>query len=457
MDINRFTEKSQQALARAQSIAVSRHHPGVDAEHLLSAILEDKDGLGVAILKAAGVSPETVASKLEEELKKLPQVTGSGVDSGQVYLTQRLMRVLERATQEASKFQDDYISIEHLLIALLAEPGAASRVLRESGLNQDKLLDALRRVRGHQRVTSPNPEATYQALERYGRDLTKLAAAGKIDPVIGRDQEIRRVIQVLSRRTKNNPVLIGEPGVGKTAIVEGLARRIVSGDVPESLKGKRVVALDMGALLAGAKFRGEFEERLKAVLKEIQESQGEVILFIDELHTVVGAGAAEGAMDASNLLWRAVNFIVSAQRPSTSIGNISKKTQRSNGAFSRLWWTSPAWKIRFPFCAGLRSATKSITACGSKTRRWWPRRCCPSAISATGFCPTRRSIWWTRLRRGCAPKRSRCRRSWTRSTVGLCSSRSSARRLGGKPTRLRASDFSALNNSWRKSESSATS
>jgi ATP-dependent Clp protease ATP-binding subunit ClpB len=302
MDLNRFTEKSQQALGRAQALAAKNHHQSVDVEHLLAAILEDQEGLGAALLRAAGVSPQTLASKITAELDRLPQVTGSGADASQIYVTQRLSRVLERAEQEAGKLKDDYISIEHLMLAVLAEPGTASRAMRDAGLTPDKLLDALRRVRGHQRVTSPNPEATYQALERYGRDLTKLAAAGKVDPVIGRDEEIRRVIQVLSRRTKNNPVLIGEPGVGKTAIVEGLARRIVSGDVPEGLKGKRVVALDMGALVAGAKFRGDFEERLKAVLKEIQESAGEVILFIDELHTVVGAGAAEGAMDASNLL-----------------------------------------------------------------------------------------------------------------------------------------------------------
>ena len=210
--------------------------------------------------------------------------------------------MLARAEQEAGKLKDEYVSVEHVLIAMLDEPGAASKILREAGLTHDKLMAVLKKVRGNQRVTSSNPEATYQSLEKYGRDLTKLAAAGKIDPVIGRDEEIRRTIQVLSRRTKNNPVLIGEPGVGKTAIVEGLARRIVQGDVPDSLKNRKLVALDMGALIAGAKFRGEFEERLKAVLKEVQEGAGEIILFIDELHTVVGAGAAEGAMDASNLL-----------------------------------------------------------------------------------------------------------------------------------------------------------
>ena len=299
---SRFTEKLQEALGRAQNAALSAHNQAVDVEHLLAALLEDDEGLVSSVLKLGGVDRDLVRRKLADELAKVPHVTGGGTDSSQVYATQRLGRVLARAEQEAGKLKDDYISVEHVLIAMLDEPGAASRILREAGMTHDKLMETLQKVRGNQRVTSSNPEATYQALERYGRDLTKMAASGKLDPVIGRDEEVRRVIQVLSRRTKNNPVLIGEPGVGKTAIVEGLAQRIVAGDVPEGLKDRRLVALDMGALVAGAKFRGEFEERLKAVLKEVQEATGQIILFIDELHTVVGAGAAEGAMDASNLL-----------------------------------------------------------------------------------------------------------------------------------------------------------
>ena len=302
MDFNRFTEKLQEAIRSAQSQATRYGHQQIDVEHLLWALLQQQGGLAPSILEKAGINVEMIERRLEQELERLPKVSGQAAGIDQVYVTTRLTRLMTEAEDEARKLKDDYTSIEHVLLAATADHGTTGRLLKEFGLTREKLMQALRDVRGSQRVTSQNPEATYEALERYGRDLTKMAAQNKLDPVIGRDEEIRRVIQVLSRRTKNNPVLIGEPGVGKTAIVEGLALRIMRGDVPEGLKSKRIVALDMGALIAGAKYRGEFEERLKAVLKEVQESAGEIILFIDELHTVVGAGKAEGAMDAGNLL-----------------------------------------------------------------------------------------------------------------------------------------------------------
>lgn len=301
MDMNRFTEKAQEALAGSQRLAIKMNHPQIDVEHLLLSLLDQDQGLASELLAKAEIPVDALKLRVHRELEKLPRVTTPEGDQ-QAHVGGRLNRVLIQAEDEAKKIKDDYVSVEHLLLAIADAGGAAGKILKEFGASRDRLMRALQEVRGHQRVTSQNPEGTYQALERYGKDLTQLASRDKLDPVIGRDEEIRRVIQVLSRRTKNNPVLIGEPGVGKTAIVEGLALRIMRGDVPEGLKNRRVVALDMGALIAGAKYRGEFEERLKAVLKEIQESQGDIILFIDELHTVVGAGKAEGAMDAGNLL-----------------------------------------------------------------------------------------------------------------------------------------------------------
>ncbi len=299
-NFNKLTVKAQEVVQTAIEIAQNYGNQVIEPEHLLASLIQESGGLADTIMKKAGGNTNSIKMKANEMLETLPKVSGAGVGNQQ--MSQNTAKLLDTAADEAKKLQDEYVSTEHLLIALSEDKGKAGQLLRDNGVSKNSVLSALKEVRGTQRVTSQNPEDTYQSLKKYGRDLNEMARIGKLDPVIGRDEEIRRVLQVLSRRTKNNPVLIGEPGVGKTAIAEGIAHRIVSGDVPETLKTKRIVALDMGALVAGTQFRGQFEERMKAVVKEVTESNGEIILFIDELHLVVGAGSTQGSMDAANIL-----------------------------------------------------------------------------------------------------------------------------------------------------------
>ena len=300
VNFNKFTVKAQETIQNAIEIAQNYNNQIVEPEHVLAAMLQDQSNVAVSILQKLGSNLNQLKIKIGELLERLPKVSGAGIGNQQ--LSQNSAKLFDQSSEEAKALKDEYVSNEHILISLSQEKGAAGKLLNDNGINKNIILSALKDIRGNQRVTSQNPEETYQSLKKYGRDLNELARSGKLDPVIGRDDEIRRVLQVLSRRTKNNPVLIGEPGVGKTAIAEGIAHRIISGDVPESLKTKNIIALDMGALVAGAQYRGQFEERLKAVVKEVQESQGEIILFIDELHLLVGAGKADGAMDAANIL-----------------------------------------------------------------------------------------------------------------------------------------------------------
>ena len=420
MDPNRLTVKTQEALHDAQTKALRYGHTEVDTAHLLLALLEQPEGLVARLLARADVDTGALRTAVERALERRPRVSGPGAGGGQLGVTRALGQLLDAAEQEAGRLKDEYVSVEHVVLAML-ESGPdtdAGNLLRKHGGDRDRILDVLTQVRGAQRVTSATPESSYEALDKYGRDLVAEARSGKLDPVIGRDSEIRRVVQILSRKTKNNPVLVGDPGVGKTAIVEGLAQRIVRGDVPEGLKDKTIFALDMGSLVAGAKYRGEFEERLKAVLKEIKAGEGRILLFIDELHTVVGAGAAEGSMDAGNMLKpmlaRGELHCIGA----TTLDEYRKHIEKDAALerrFQPVLVDQPTVEDTISILRGCGSASRSTTASAFRTPRSWRRRCSPTATSPTAFCRTRRSTSSTRRARSSGPRSTRCPRSSTRS------------------------------------------
>src|SRR5579859_2630758 len=431
MRFDKFTEKAQEAIQGALTIAQEHQHGQVEAEHLLLALLRQTDGVPVAILTRLGANPNALRTAAEQALAQTPKVYGQGGEPG---IGASLRRALETAQQEAQRLTDEYVSTEHLLLGVAGDRNTgAGRLLAQSGIDREKIYTALQAIRGGQRVTDASPESKYQALERYGRDLTKMAREGKLDPVIGRDEEIRRVIQVLARRTKNNPVLIGDPGVGKTAIVEGLAQRILRGDVPDTLKKKRVVQLDLGALIAGAKYRGEFEDRLKAVLREVTESAGDIVLFIDELHTVVGAGGAEGAMDASNMLKPMLARGELHAVGATTLDEYRKHIEKDPALerrFQPVFVDEPSvedtisilrgLKEKYEAHHGVRIADGAVIAAATLSKRYITERFLPDkAIDLIDEAASR-------LR-------------WTRPTGGSCSWRSSARPCARRPTRPRAS------------------